>query len=93
MEFEWDEAKNLACIASRGFDFAHAARAFHDPLRTTESDRRRNYGEDRYRLLAMIDGQVYVVVYTIRGLATRIISARRANRKEVAKYGHDSHQG
>ena len=31
MEFEWDEAKSDACLADRGFDFAHASAVFDDP--------------------------------------------------------------
>ena len=51
-----------------------------------------DYGEDRYRLLGTVDGRVYVVVYTVRGSAVRIISARKANPKEVADYEHNAHQ-
>ena len=53
---------------------------------------RRDYGEDRYRLTGMIDGRAYVVVYTVRGLAIPIISARKANPKEVADYEHNARQ-
>ena len=77
MEFEWDEAKNSACFERRGFDFAHAVNAFHDPHRIVAQDRRRDYG----------------VVYTMRGSAVRIVSARKANAKEVADYEHNAHQG
>lgn len=93
MEFEWDEARNNACFERRGFDFAHAVNAFHDPHRIVVQDRRRDYGEDRYRLLGTVDGRAYVVVYTLRGPAVRIISARKANPKEVAEYEHNAHQG
>ena len=92
VDFEWDEAKNDACFERRGFDFAYAVRAFLDPLRIVMQDRRRDYGEDRYRLLGTIDGRTYVVVYTIRGPAIRIISARKANPKEIADYEHNSRQ-
>lgn len=92
MEFEWDDAKNHACLERRGFDFAYAVRAFLDPHRMVAQDRRWDYGEDRYKLLGMIDGRAYVVVYTMRGSATRIISTRKANRKEVAKYEHNARQ-
>ena len=40
----------------------------------------------------MIDGRVYVVVYTMRGSAIRIISARKANRKEVADYEYNARE-
>ena len=92
MEFEWDEAKSSACFESRGFDFAYAVRTFLDPYRIIALDRRRDYGEDRYRLLGTVDGRVYVVVYTMRSSAVRIISARKANGKEVTDYEHNAHQ-
>ncbi len=92
MEFEWDESKNSACFERRGFDFAYAVRAFLDPHRIIAQDRRRDYGEHRYRLLGRIDGRAYVVVYTLRGLAVHIISARKANGKEVADYEHNARQ-
>ena len=92
MEFEWDEAKNSACFERRGFDFAHAVRAFFDPQRIVAQDRRRDYGEDRYRLLGTIEGRAYVVVYTVRGSAIRIISDRKANPGEIADYEHNARQ-
>ena len=92
MEFEWDEAKSSACFENRGFNFAYAVRTFLDPHRIVAQDRRRDYGENRYRLLGMIDGRVYAVVYTMRLSAIRIISARKANRKEVADYEHNARQ-
>ncbi len=92
MKFEWDDAKDMACFAHRGFDFAYAVGAFLDPHRMVVQDHRRDYGEDRYRLTGVIDGRAYVVVYTLRGSNVRIISARKANRKEVAKYEHNTHQ-
>ncbi len=92
MEFEWDEAKNGACFERRGFDFAYVVRAFLDPHRIVVQDRRRDCDEDRYRLLGTVDGRAYVVVYAARGSAIRIISARKANPKEVADYEHNARQ-
>ena len=92
MEFEWDDVKNNACFERRGFDFAYAVRAFFDPHRIVKQDRRRDYGEERYQMLGMIDGRVYVVVYTVRGSAIRIISARKASGKEVGNYEHYARQ-
>ena len=92
VEFEWDDIKDNACFESRGFDFAYAIRAFFDPQRIVVQDRRRDYGEDRYRLIGMIDGRAYVVVYTMRNSTVRIISTRKANPKEVTDYEHNAHQ-
>ena len=86
MEFEWDEAKSDACFADRGFDFAYVAHVFLDEDRIVGLDRRWDYGEDRYRLLGAIDGRVFVVIYTMRNSTVRIISARKANRREVREY-------
>ena len=88
MEFEWDDTKSNVCFERRGFDFAYVVRAFFDPYRIVAQDRRRDYGEDRYRLLGTIDGRTY----TVRGSAIRIISARKANRREVIDYEHNARQ-
>jgi len=92
MDFEWDEAKSEACFFERGFDFAYAAQAFFDPHRLNRADLRRSYGEERYQLLGRIDSRIFVVVYTQRSKATRIISARKANNREINQYENSSHQ-
>jgi len=74
------------CFRRRGFDFAHVAKAFYDPARTVEADTRRNYGEERYRLMGSIEGRLYIVIYTPRHDTTRIISAHKANQREIKRY-------
>lgn len=86
MNFEWDEGKSERCLAERGFDFAYAARAFFDPDRVVHADTRRNYDEERYQLMGMIEQRLFVLVYTPRPGAMRIISARKANQREVQHY-------
>ena len=86
MEFEWDDAKSEACFHERGFDFEYAAQAFFDPQRQVAPDTRRAYGEDRFLLVGRIAHRVFVVVYTPRAGACRIISARKANLREVQVY-------
>jgi len=86
MNFEWDEAKSEVCFIERGFDFAYAARAFFDPSRIVHDDTRYSYGEERYQLMGMIEERLFVIVYTPRHEATRIISARKANQREVRHY-------
>ncbi len=86
MNFEWDEAKSEACFIQRGFDFAYAARAFFDPNRIVHADTRHSYGEERYQLMGMIEQRLFVVVYTPRHDAMRIISVRKANQREVRHY-------
>ena len=86
MKFEWDDHKSEVCFDQRGFDFAYVLKAFLDPDRLIRKDTRWNYGEDRYQLLASIDQRVFFVVYTLRGTAIRIISARKANQREIKSY-------
>lgn len=93
MNFEWDEAKSERCFTDRGFDFGYAVRAFLDPNRLVQLDARHSYGEDRYQLIASIERRVFVVVYTARHNAIRIISARKANKREVKHYEENTRQG
>ena len=92
MKFEWDEAKSEACFRERGFDFEYAAKAFFDPKRLVWADKRYSYGKDRYQLLGQIENRLFVVVYTPRREALRIISARKANRREVKLYEDCTHE-
>ncbi|MBK7673497.1 MAG: BrnT family toxin [Candidatus Accumulibacter sp.] len=90
MNFEWDEAKSDLCFRERGFDFAYAAQVFFDPDRMVQADTRYSYGEERYRVIGVIEQRLFVVVYTPRHDAMRIISARKANQREVRYYENSS---
>lgn len=86
MKFEWDEVKSESCLRTRGFDFAYAAFVFADPNRMIEQDNRYSYGEERYQLIGRIESRLFVLVYTPRNDVIRIISARKANQREVRLY-------
>ena len=92
MQFEWDEAKSQSCFLSRGFDFAYGAKAFFDSGRLIRADLRHSYGEARFNLYGRIESRVFVLVYTQRGNATRIISVRKANSREITLYENNAHQ-
>jgi uncharacterized DUF497 family protein len=81
MLFEWDAAKSWRNLSERGFGFDYAARIFLGPT-LERQDRRRDYGEVRMQAIGETDGDVLFVVYTDRGEARHIISARLANRRE-----------
>ncbi len=83
--FEWDRAKSEANLSARGFDFAHAARIFDGPVLEMD-DERTNYGERRVWAIGCVAGDVFFVVYTWRNGVRRIISARKANRRERDVY-------
>ena len=86
MEFEWDAAKNSSNFAKHGLDFADARLVFAGPC-VTFVDHRFDYGEERLISLGMLDGRVVVIAHAPRGLdVTRIISMRKANRREQKTY-------
>lgn len=92
MEFEWDETKSDACYQARGFDFAYVLPVFFDNNRLIRHDRRYGYGEERYQLFGKVEERVFVVVYTIRKNAIRIISARKANQREIRDYENSARE-
>ena len=86
--YEWDEAKREANLRKHGFDFDDADIVLENPKRITFEESGR--GEKRWRDLAFVETvrSVLAVVYTIRGYNIRIISFRKASRKERRIYDH-----
>lgn len=86
MIITFDQAKNARNIAERGLPFSLAADLDWSRAVIVE-DRRKNYGEARFRAFGLIDSRLYAVVFTPRGEAMHIISFRKANQREVKEYG------
>jgi uncharacterized DUF497 family protein len=86
MEFEWDEAKRLSNFAKHGLDFADVERLDWHAAHIGR-DVRFDYGEDRFTAYGLVDDVLMVAIFTWRGEAMRIVSLRRANRKERTRYG------
>lgn len=88
MIFEWDSEKEKININKNGLDFSTAARVFMDENRLEIFDELHSDLEERYITIGMIDNVAYivVVVYTERGEAIRIISARKATKNERRMY-------
>lgn len=88
MQFEWDDEKEKINIAKHGIDFATAALVFNDDNRLEVYDVEHSEYEDRYITIGIIDGVEYLVmvVYTERGEAIRLISARKATNAERSRY-------
>ena len=85
MRFEWDEAKNQANRQKHGLDFSDAHRVFAGRTITFE-DVRQPYDEARYLTVGTLAGRSVIIAHTLRGDATRIISMRKANARERARY-------
>lgn len=87
MQIEFDSDKRDKTITERGLDFARAGEVFAQAHITTE-DVRLNYGEPRHVTAGKLDGRTVVLVWTPRGEVRRIISMRKANERELARYAH-----
>ena len=87
LTFEWDPEKASDNTLKHQVSFEEAATCFGDTLSRTIHDPEHSESEDRYVLLGMsARGRLLVVVHAERGDNIRLISARLANRREIANY-------
>ena len=89
VEITFDQDKNERNVRERGLSFELAAEFDFEGAATTE-DTRRDYGERRFRSLGFIGSELHALVFTVRGDTMRIISLRKANRRERARYEKNS---
>ncbi|MGH7517294.1 MAG: BrnT family toxin [Gemmatimonadales bacterium] len=86
--YEWDSAKRESNLRKHGVDFLNAVRIFEGPV-LERQDRRLDYGETRFVALGRVEDAVLAVVWTPRGSAFRIISARgqtEMKKRRIVKY-------
>lgn len=88
MEFEWDDAKARANLVKHGVPFDYAVRVFDDPDCLDIDTIRPVDGESRRKIIGLIEGRLFAVVYVMREDVCRIISARRTNKTEDRSYGN-----
>ena len=87
LAFEWDANKAKSNLAKHGVSFEEAATAFGDPLSMTIPDPAHSQTEARFIILGRSHlGRLLVVIHTERGDNIRVISARRASRRERKDY-------
>lgn len=88
MLLEFDEAKNAQNMKSRGIGFERFAEM---DLETAVSadDTRTDYRERRVRMVGFIDHRLHVAGITLRGERIRVISLRRANKREERGYAKE----
>ncbi|HVC54987.1 MAG TPA: BrnT family toxin [Stellaceae bacterium] len=79
-EFEWDPEKESRNIHKHGIDFATAKLIWDGSV--FERIDNRQYGETRFQAFGVVENRILTVIFTWRGEARRIISARRANVRE-----------
>jgi len=98
VRFEWDPAKAAINLRKHGISFDIAMLAFADPFAITGQIRIED-GEQRWQTIGRVEGHlVLLVAHTIRDddedgqpvEVIRIISARRADRKERRRYEQET---
>ncbi len=85
MKIEFDPAKSARNAKERGLPFELTAELDWRKARVIP-DRRRDYGEERFIAVAPLAARLHVVCYCVRGDARRIISFRKANKREERVY-------
>ncbi len=88
--FEWDEAKAESNRRKHGVSFDLAVQVFDDPHGMAKQDRIED-GEPRWQTIGMVEGVVVLLVgHTVQeeefDEIIRIITARKATRKERERY-------
>jgi uncharacterized DUF497 family protein len=89
LRFDWDESKNRSNRTKHGIWFEEAQSVFHDQHARLFYDPEHSEAEDRYILLGVsLAARTLVVVHCYRESDSmiRIISARKATKKEVRSY-------
>ena len=87
LEFEWNAAKAAGNQKKHGVSFAEASTVFGDPLAQLVDDPRHSAGEERLVLIGLSRrGRLLAVMFTERGQAIRLVSARRATSSERIEY-------
>ena len=85
MKFEWDEVKATANFAKHGVRFEDVSE-FEWELSVDSLDLRKDYRETRVISTSTIRGRPHVLVYAMRNDAVRLISLRKANKRESISY-------
>ena len=85
MQIDFDPLKSAANLAKHGVPLAFAVELEWEEALVWVDDRN-DYGETRMIALAPRAETLYCVAFVDRGPARRIISLRRANRREVKSY-------
>lgn len=85
MEISFDPVKRALCLAERGLDFADAGRVFDGPVFEFEDDRF-VYPERRYSTIGLLNDRMVVVIWTEMTGGRRVISMRKANEREQARF-------
>jgi uncharacterized DUF497 family protein len=86
VKVSFDPAKRAWTLQERGLDFEQAVTVF-ESITIDIPDLRHDYGEPRFNSVGHLLGRMVIVCWTPRGDMRHIISMRKANEREKARYG------
>ena len=87
MGFEWNSRKRSRNLRNHGIDFTESTEAFDDPLAIIRSDPDHSRTEHRFIIVGRTKkNRVLLTIFVERDVEIRIISSRRATRREVRDY-------
>ena len=86
MKITYDPVKRAVTLAERGLDFEEANEVFDGDTLDFPDDRK-DYGELRLVTVGHLRGRMVIVAWTPRGTARHVISMRKANACEKARFG------
>ena len=89
MDFEFDQDKDAINEAKHGVSLSKALRLDWSTV-MAGPDQREDYGEARMIGYGLIGTRLYCLVYVLRANKCRVISLRKANRREVIRYAEKS---
>lgn len=85
MEVSFDPTKNAQNIELRGLSFERAVE-FEFSTAWILVDNRKDYGETRYRAFGFLGERLHALVFTETKVGIRVISFRKANKREERRY-------
>ena len=87
LRFEWDEGNSKKSLEKHGIGILETEQAFYDQKRVCLGKQVFPvFDEDRYAFIGRGEGELLFICFTLRGARIRVISARKANKKERKIY-------
>lgn len=90
MDIEYDADKDEINRFKHGLPLSFGRQVFNDPDGLILPSFRPVDGEDRYKVVGMVEGKLYTAVYVLRDERIRMISVRRSNSSERRDYDSNS---
>ena len=91
MKIEWDEEKAASNLQKHGVSFDEAEEVFYDPNALEGFDAEHSVDEDRFFIIGLSNRRLLYLVFAERqGTVIRIISARKAVKREQVSYEQET---